>query len=363
MTLMLDVIRDNRELLERRSREIFLANAVPNPSEEELNHGIPILIDQITEALGSETGSVPEQAIEDVATQYGGRLFGLGFTIAELVHAYGAVCQAVMEVGGQRGASFIPEDYELLNRILDVAIAAAVSEHQRRGNEEIVRRDVTHVGGLAHELRNAVAAASAAFQIIREGSVGVAGRTADVLQRSLIRIGDLIDRTMSEVRLKTAAAPVFERVRLVDIFDQLSPLLSMEAAKQQERFEIDVDRGIDVDTDRQLLTSAVSNVTQNAIKYTRPKGHVSVRARSVDGKVIIDVEDECGGLPPGAAERLFAPFERGKNDRPGLGLGLSITARALESVHGAIHVRDLPGKGCVFSIEVPNARRAGVDSR
>jgi hypothetical protein len=160
MTLMLDVIRDNREILERRSREIFLDRAIPNPTETELNYGIPILIDQITEALESETDTVPERAIGDVAAEYGGRLFGLGFTIAELVHAYGAVRQAVMELGGEHAASFTPHDYELLNQILDVAHAAAVSEHQRRGNEEIVRRDVTNVGGLAHDLRNAVAAAT-----------------------------------------------------------------------------------------------------------------------------------------------------------------------------------------------------------
>jgi hypothetical protein len=176
-----------------------------------------------------------------------------------------------------------------------------------------------------------------------------------VLQRSLVRIGDLIDRTISEVRLQTAAAPTFETVRLVDVFDQISPLLTLEAAKRQEVLEIAFDREIDVETDRQLLTSALSNIAQNAIKYTRPHGHVSVHAQRADGKIVIDVADECGGLAPGTADLLFKPFERGKSDRPGLGLGLSVGARAMKSVNGAIHVRDLPGKGCVFSIELPLA--------
>ena len=245
-----------------------------------------------------------------MATQYGGRLFGLGFTVSELVHAYGAVCQAVKEIAAERRAAFTPQDYELLNHFLDVAIAAAVSEYQRRGKEEIVRRDMTHVGGLAHELTNTVSAARMAFQIIREGSVGVRGRTADVLQRSLIRIRDLIERTVAEIRLQTEAKPVLETVHLADVFDQLLPLLTMEAGKRQEILDIAVDRGIDAEADRQLLTSAVSNIAQNAIKYTHPNGHVSVRAHRADGRVIIDVEDECGGLPPGAEEMLFKPFER-----------------------------------------------------
>jgi len=356
---MLNLIRDNRQLVERRSREIFLASVIPKPTEEELNHGIPILIDQIMETLSSESGIVPEQAITDTATKYGGRLFGLGFTVAELVHAYGAVCQAVMELGGERSANFSPQDFELFNYALDVAIAAAVSEHQRRQSEEIVRRDVTSVGVLAHELRNLVAAATAAFQIIQEGKVGVAGRTADILQRSLTRIGALIDRTMAEVRLQTSAAPVFERVRLVDVFDYVAPLLEVEAGKRKQALEVEVDRSIEVETDRQLLTSAVANVAQNAIKYTPEQGHVSVHVYRRDGKAVIDVADQCGGLPPGTEAKLFKPFTRGKNDRPGLGLGLSIAARAMASVNGAIHVHDLPGKGCVFSLELAAARPPG----
>ena len=360
MTFMLDVIRDNREALERRSREIFLARAVRRPTEEELNHGIPILIDQVAESLNSDVGAVPEQAIEDVATKHGGHLFGLGFTIGELVHAYGAVCQALMELGGQRGAAFTPHDYELLNRILDVAIAAAVSEHERRGNEEIVRRDITNVAALAHELRNAVAAATEAFRIIREGSVGVGGHTADVLQRSLIRIAALTDRTVAEVRLQTAVAPLLETVRLIDVFDQISPLLAMEAAKREEALDISVDRTIDIRADRQLLTSAVSNIAENAIKYTHPKGHVSLHAHELDGRIVIDVEDECGGLSPGTEDLLFEPFTRGHRNRHGLGLGLSIASRAVQSMNGAIHVRNVPGKGCVFSIDLPNETRRGV---
>ena len=103
-----------------------------------------------------------------------------------------------------------------------------------------------------------------------------------------------------------------------------------------------------------------SPTSQNAIKYTHPKGHVSVRAHRTDGRVIIDVEDECGGLPPGAEAVLFRPFERGNYDRPALGLGLSIAARAMDSVHGEIHGHDLPGEGCISSIDIPSA---GVERR
>jgi signal transduction histidine kinase len=67
------------------------------------------------------------------------------------------------------------------------------------------------------------------------------------------------------------------------------------------------------------------------------------------------VEDECGGLPPGTAETLFRPFEQRGTNRAGLGLGLSISRQAVEADGGKISVRDIPGKGCVFRVEMPIA--------
>ena len=94
---------------------------------------------------------------------------------------------------------------------------------------------------------------------------------------------------------------------------------------------------------------------QNALKFTRPGGQVTLKTYAEAHRVFIDVEDECGGLPPGTAERLFLPFEQGGADRSGLGLGLAISRRAVEANGGQLHVRDLPGTGCVFTIELPRA--------
>ena len=100
-----------------------------------------------------------------------------------------------------------------------------------------------------------------------------------------------------------------------------------------------------VDADRQMLHSAVANLLQNAFKFSRPEGHIALSARrgSAD-RVIIDVEDECGGLAPGATEKLFQPFEQASNDRTGLGLGLSISRRSVEANGGTLAVRSLPGQ-------------------
>jgi C4-dicarboxylate-specific signal transduction histidine kinase len=69
------------------------------------------------------------------------------------------------------------------------------------------------------------------------------------------------------------------------------------------------------------------------------------------------VEDGCGGLPTGFAESLFEPFRYRSPDRSGLGLGLIIARRGVEANGGALRVRDLPGKGCVFTVEIPRAHQ------
>jgi hypothetical protein len=119
---------------------------------------------------------------------------------------------------------------------------------------------------------------------------------------------------------------------------------------------LEMDRVLEVETDRQFLMSVVSNLVQNALKYTRTGSQVSVRGHCTgNGRLVIEVQDECGGLSAGKVDELFRPFVRGAQpDRsPGVGLGLSIAMRAATAIHGEIRARDLPGKGCLFIVELP----------
>jgi signal transduction histidine kinase len=75
--------------------------------------------------------------------------------------------------------------------------------------------------------------------------------------------------------------------------------------------------------------------------------------------VLIEVEDECGGLPAGKAEDLFRPFEQRGTNRSGLGLGLAIARESVETNGGLVRARNLPGRGCVFTIDLP---RQAVES-
>jgi signal transduction histidine kinase len=168
---------------------------------------------------------------------------------------------------------------------------------------------------------------------------------------------DLLDTTIAEVRL-SAGTHEQKRLSVARLLENAEGAAALEAAQREIglSFATRPPAEVAVHADPQLLSSALTNLLQNAFKYTIPHGKVAVRTIVGDGLVSIEVEDECGGLPEGNAEVLFTPFgpRRGK-DRTGLGLGLDISRKAVKACGGEIRVRNLPGKGCIFSIELPVA--------
>jgi signal transduction histidine kinase len=113
--------------------------------------------------------------------------------------------------------------------------------------------------------------------------------------------------------------------------------------------------GAQVVADRQILASVLANLLQNAFKYSHAHSHVVLRVSATAELARFEIEDQCGGLPPGKAETLFKPFEQRGADRSGLGLGLAICMRGTLAIGGTLRVRDLPGRGCVFTVELPRA--------
>jgi signal transduction histidine kinase len=345
-------ITEHRALIERQSRDLLRERSTEKSTESELERGVPVLIDQLVETLGrgrSPSGGPLDRAIVTTAAEHGSRLFARGFSMAQLVHGYGVVSEVVMELGEKYGVGFTTRDFEVLNRIIVLAIGGAVTEYQKRNTDETRDQNLERVGMLAHEMRNALSTATMAHEVIRRGGTG---RAADALDKSLLRMRDLIDRALTEVRLQKDTAPFLERVRVCELLDQVGSLMQREAELRGQALELIADRALEVWADRQLLTSAVSNLVQNGLKYSKPGGHITVHGRKAGDRVIVEVADECGGLPPGLAETMFEPFTRGCSGQPGLGLGLAIVERAIERVGGAVRVRDVPGTGCVFTIDL-----------
>jgi signal transduction histidine kinase len=303
------------------------------------------------EALSEASGFPDEVLLAREAGLHGKELMRLGYTLSHVVHAYGAMCQAITETAISESQNITPTEFRDLNRCLDMAIAGAVTEFQMQKTDEEANRVVEHLGSLAHELRNALANITISLRLIKSGTVGFGGSTGKVLDRGLKRMEELIERSLTEVRLRVDPKVKIEPVRLWHLVNQIFVTAEVEAQARGQVLEISIDPTLTVEADMQLLYSALSNLIQNALKYTHTNGKIQVRAAAVGKQVIIEVEDECGGLP--ANVDLFKPYEQQHENRKGLGLGLTIAQRAIVLNKGTIEVRDLPGKGCVFKITLP----------
>jgi signal transduction histidine kinase len=351
------------------------------PSSELLKNGLPLFFDQLKQILILEetankhaepktselvkaaaendeqamtraVGRPNEAELARTAGVHGAELMRLGYTLSYAVHAYGSMCQSITELATKEKMNITAKEFHDLNRCLDVAIAGAVTEFQRHKNSETENREVQHLGFLAHELRNSLMTVNFSISMIKKGTVGFAGNTGRILKDGLDRMQTLIDQSMAEVRLRVDPKPHPETVSLIQIVNQILMSAEMDAKTRGQILAIEVDPKLTLEIDHQFLYSALSNLVQNALKYSRVGGKIQVRSHERGDQIIIEVEDECGGLTDEKVN-LFKPFEQQNENKKGLGLGLTIAQKAIQLNNGKLEVQNLPKKGCIFRISVP----------
>jgi signal transduction histidine kinase len=334
-----------------RTRAKVAARTTPMPTEAELKNGVPLFLSQLIDRLRLAT--TDSGAIEESAALHGGELLAMGFTVSQVIKGYGDVCQVVTQLADETDAPITVDEFNTFNRCLDDAVAHAVTEYERQRDESAAYEGTERLGVLAHEMRNRLNVAMLSFAMLRQGTVGIGGSTGAILGRSLRALRDLIDNSLAGVRLESGLGQR-RRVSVSELVGEAVVDASMGADLGGFALAVTpVVNGIDVEVDQQILSAALGNLLQNAFKFSRPHGRISLRTTATADRVLIEVEDECGGLPPGETEELFRPFSQRSANRTGLGLGLSICRKGVEAMGGTISVRDLPGKGCVFSIELP----------
>jgi signal transduction histidine kinase len=219
-------------------------------------------------------------------------------------------------IAALRAAPLSTAEFKTLPLCLDDAIAGAVTEYDRQRNTAATARNARDLGErlgfLAHELRNFLNTAVLAFAAVRSGSVGIDGATSNVIDRSLGGMGDLIDRALSDARLAAGPSGRVDAIDLEQLVTEAGASLAATLAGCQ--LEVcAVAPGITLLADRQLVAGAIDNLLQNAFKLTPPGTRVLLRASATDDRVLIE----------------------------------------------ALRAADLPGTGCVFTIDLP---RGGIGS-
>lgn len=376
---MRSFLLNNHDELVQRCKAKVAQRPSRGATPDQLSHGVPMFLQQLARTLeaedqgdraggfeisgpsGGDASALSEMGVS--ATVHGSELLGLGYTVNQVVHDYGDLCQAITDLAIERDAPFSVDQFRTLNRCLDNAIADAVTEFAAQRDVEVARRQAIaeneRLGFLAHELLNHLHIAELSFAALESGRLPVGGTTGAVLKRSLGSIEGLINHSLASVRNAGLAPPQPRIFSLATFLADAGRVAELYAADTGCVLHVaEVDAELAIEGHRELLMAALGNLLQNALKFTRSGSEVTLHAHASADSIRIDVEDCCGGLSEGGVATMFTPFRQGFNDSRGPGLGLSIARRSVEADSGCLTVQDRPGKGCVFTMSLPMRRLA-----
>ena len=316
-----EFIGANRDEIIERCRAKAASRLVTPLTGAAMEHGVPVFLDQLANAMRLGLTTSPE--INRSASQHGHDLLRQGFSLSQVVHDYGDVCQAITELAVESSAPISTEDFRTLNRCLDDAIAGAVTEYGRERNQSDIEgesaRGSERLGFFAHEMRNLINTALMAFDVLKTGNVGVAGSTGTVLHRSLMASRALIGRSLAEIRL-TQAIQNPEPLQVLGLIDDIASAAALDAQSRGIHLMVTpIDGDVMVQADRQVLASVVGNLVQNALKFTRPRTTVTLECPRQRRARAHRSQDRCGGSPERRGRPTVSPVRAAwqRQDRGG----------------------------------------------
>jgi hypothetical protein len=170
----------------------------------EIDHGVPMFLDELLAEL--RLGLSANRDISITAAKHGRTLLKLGFSPSQVVHDYGDVCQSITEMAVETAARISADDFRMLNRCLDDAIASAVTQYatdRDTATSDEASRGVHRMSALIDETHTAVLAAAGAFEALQAGYVGLQGSTGRILAGRLKAIGEVNERMRLELQTGT----------------------------------------------------------------------------------------------------------------------------------------------------------------
>jgi two-component system phosphate regulon sensor histidine kinase PhoR len=253
---------------------------------------------------------------------------------------------AAGSIGAHQGAVVATRDTTDLTRVADM------------------RKDF--VANVSHELKTPLAAIRGYAETLRDGALdepATARRFTERIVSQCRRLQELLEDLLTLSRLE-GVAPALERepVALVAVVHRAVELIS--AVAREKRVEIVVETGEEplppVLGDPDGLERLVLNLLDNAIKYNRPEGRITLRLSRTDGEAVLEVTDTGIGIPPEAIPRLFERFYRVDKGRAreegGTGLGLAIVKHVAQTHGGQVEVESRIGHGSTFRVRLPLGR-------
>jgi signal transduction histidine kinase len=328
----------------------------------DLRNAMPDYLTSLIRTLRETSGTVEQggaAAWAVIAREHAVTRVRLGFDIEQLVHEFIVLRQILFDVAREEGLLDEERHMSRLADLVESAVATAVKSYVDSRDYTARRLEAEHVGFITHELRNPLTTADLMASRLRKQLplTSTQEREFDILIRSLDRLRDLIDSVLLVERLN--ANEVKAQSREATLGETLSlPLDAARASAAAKGVQLDVDvvPNIVVYVDVNLTQSVISNLLDNAVKYT-DEGVVRIVVTDAPRHVVLHVYDNCEGLSAEELKTIFEPFRRGAHTtKPGTGLGLAIARRAVEAQGGTIAAESDTERGCHFWFTMPKAR-------
>ncbi|HUH00783.1 MAG TPA: response regulator [Kofleriaceae bacterium] len=279
--------------------------------------------------------------------------------------------KASVFVALQRHTAEVARQAELLRRHERREHERRLTEERRRWEGALLRRKVAELADadrrkdeflaiLGHELRNPIAPIINGLAVLAASDdPEVITRARKAMDRQARHLARLVDDLLDVSRITSGKIEL--RRELVPISAIIDAAIAMSRPLIDEKghhLAIDVaDPALAVLGDAVRLTQVVSNLLNNAARYTPSGGRIEIECAQEGERVAIRVSDNGQGIAPGLIGSVFDMFVRASPEGSGLGIGLTLAARLVEMHGGAISVQsDGVGKGCVFSVKLPVAQ-------
>jgi len=227
---------------------------------------------------------------------------------------------------------------------------------------ERIRKDF--VANVSHEMRTPLTSIKGFVEALKDGAVNYPEKSArflSIISQHTDRMNKIISDLLQLSQIESEDFELkIEPFSLQELFDEVLSALRLQAEEKSQKLEIALQfESQKILGDRYRITQALTNLVDNSIKYTPPKGDIKVESRDKGDFVEIAVIDNGIGIPQKDLPRIFERFYRVDKDRSresgGTGLGLSIVKHIIEAHGGKVSVKSELGRGSEFSFKLKKA--------
>jgi signal transduction histidine kinase len=333
----------------------------------QVRDNIPVLLNELADALAL-TENRPAESIAATSNEHGGTRFHQKYHLDEVLVEHSLLRRILVEEAtGHLRRELTVDESLALQLGIDAAVRGSVlafTEHQQRQIAAATEAQSKYLSFLSHDLRGGLNGIFLMIEVLRRELAGQP-QLAEILQdldsmrRSILETVGTMDRFLHAEKFRKGKVQVKPGpMSLSSLLGEIGSQFSYQAKDKGVELKVEAPAGVQITSDRELLSLVLQNLVSNAVKYMPGQGAVRVAASpgGAGNGWRVEVADQGPGIPPDRLSELFDSFTRGPtHGQPGIGLGLAIAHQAAQLLGARLWVESQPGKGSTFYIDLPEA--------